>query len=68
MKDDKLNKINEKEIDTQICVLIECIEDANLKERSKIYFSSLKKNDLDKKEDLMNNLLEKNYEFYSQSN
>ena len=63
MEDDKLNKTNEKEIDTHIHVLIECIEDANLKERSKIYFSSLKKNELDKKEDLMNNLLGQNYEF-----
>ena len=55
MKDEKLNKPDEKEI--------ECIEDSDLKEQCKIYNSSLNKSDIKAKELFLSNLLDKNYDF-----
>ena len=63
MKDDKLNKVTEKEIEMQALVLMECIEDKDTKENCRAYFSSLKKNDVESKECFVNSLIEQNYEF-----
>ena len=63
LKDEKLNKPDEKEIDTQLLVLIECIEDSDLKEQCKIYNSSLNKSDIMAKELFLSNLLDNKYEF-----
>ena len=40
MKDDKLNKITEKEIKMQALVLMKWIEDQETKENCRLYFSS----------------------------
>ena len=63
LKDEKLNKPDEKEIDRQLLVLIECIEDSDLKEQCKIYNSSLNKSDIKAKELFLSNLIDNNYEF-----
>jgi hypothetical protein len=63
MKDDKLNKITEKEMEMQALVLMECIEDQDTKENCRLYFSSLNKNDIESKECFVNGLIDQNYEF-----
>ena len=63
MKDEKLNKVTEKEIEMQASVLIECIEDKDTKENCRVYFSSLKKSDVESKECFVDSLIEQNYEF-----
>ena len=63
MKDENFNKQDENEINTQLQVLIECIDDSELKEQCKTHYSFLKKGQIEKKEAFLSGLLEKNYEF-----
>ena len=63
LKEDKLNRVTEAELDIQISVLIECIEEPTLKDSCRVFFSSLKKKDLNSKETLVNNLIDQNYNF-----
>ena len=67
MKEDKLNCETEKEIDIQALVFIECIDDKEIKENCRKYFTSLGKKDIKKKETIFSNQLEENYEFYSEN-
>ena len=66
MKEDKLNCETEKEIDIQALVFIECIDDKEIKENCRKYFTSLGKKDIKKKETILSNLLEENYECCSE--
>ena len=63
MKDEKFNKQDENEINTQLQVLIECIDDSELKEQCRTHYSSLKKGQMERKEAFLSGSLEKNYEF-----
>ena len=63
MKDEKFNKQDENEINTQLQVFIECIDDSELKEQCKTHYSLLKKGQMERKEALLSCLLENKYEF-----
>ena len=68
MKDEKFNKQDENEINTQLQVLIECIDDSELKEQFKTHYSVLKKGQMERKESFLSGLLEKIMNFESIAN
>ena len=59
MKDEKFNKQDENEINTQL-QLIEYIDDSELKEQCKTHYSLLKKGQMERKEAFLSGLLEEN--------